>query len=117
MPRGSYEIKKYSIAAYRLYGNSSGRSGSGRFCHNFVRQPSGEVHFNLSCTFPDGEESEVAQYIIRGERSESYEEDGCKNFNARFFKISHNGEVTYRLKAGHSYTFQWMGTYWDLFED
>ncbi|KVX05874.1 hypothetical protein ASL22_15985 [Alcaligenes faecalis] len=79
--------------------------------------PRGEVHFNLSCTFPDGEESEVAQYIIRGERSESYEEDGCKNFNARFFKISHNGEVTYRLKAGHSYTFQWMGTYWDLFED
>lgn len=79
--------------------------------------PRGEVHFNLSCTFPDGVESDVAQYIIRGERSESYDEDGCRDFNIRFFKISHNGDVTYHLKSGHSYTFQWMGSYWDLFED
>lgn len=80
-------------------------------------QPRGEVHFNLSCTFPDGIESEVAKYTIRGDATETYDEPGCKDFNVRFFRVSHNGDVTYSLRSGHSYTFQWMGSYWDLFED
>ena len=80
-------------------------------------RPNGTVHFALNCTFPDGTTSDTAKFTIHGDNPETYDEDGCRNFNVRFFRIAHQGDVTYSLKAGRSYTFQWMGTYWDLFAD
>lgn len=107
-------LRLFLLTSLGMLVNSASYAGSVTISSD---RPNGEVHFNLSCTFPDGVESDVAKYIIRGARSETYDEDGCKNFNVRFYRIAHNGDVTYSLKAGHSYTFQWMGTYWDLFED
>jgi hypothetical protein len=72
-----------------------------------------DLAFGISCTFPDGQESEGAVYSVETGDYQDVEEDGCKNFNI-WFKSPRGKEYSYRLKGGREYTFEWEGNRWDL---
>ena len=73
--------------------------------------------FLLTCTYPDGSESDTGNYTIRAGQTTEFTESGCSNFNI-WFDDSRNRTFSYGLKAGRTYEFEWENnSHWDLVRD